>query len=332
MRNFLFYASILLASGFLISSCNKDAQLVEKDVQVSVDENSKLVNDYLKLFNDDYAYFESEDALRNFMIELKNLPYTEQKEVFNGLKYPTFEGYISDIYDGMDALESVEVFENYIKNYENYLEIISTTDGEREVSEKEKVTFDVYPILNADRIIKVGDKFQLFIASYIVESDNISNLKRIKNIEDIISSGLPFNDYRASSRGRYSRQSYRETHNPRRCKNDRRLTLEVGYEDVGGTSVIAPYAELIAQRKGFPCIWYRSNASISWSNFYFKSDINGTASLDWQINITLTNYGKSIRVVDNTSVQRSPMPSILWTKQRSYATTSVIPGAININL
>lgn len=340
MKNFkrlLVFASILLVSGLFMWSCEKEAQLTPTTTNTVTNTNSDMefVNNIIDNFTTEYASFQSEEEMTKFIITYLGLPYEQQQEVLEKLKYETLNDYISTAYDGMVTLETERDFEAYVNNYSDYLEIVPIDNGEHEVVEKERRLSLISPFINVDRIVKVGDMFTKYIGNYIVKDTDEANLGRIKSSSDVLSSGLNYISLSNNSRQDLFGpvKEYEEKNDKRWCKDDRKVILEVWFMENPATSGVGkdyfPTVKATAKRKGIPCIWYRYKTNITWNNFHFKISVDGVPTLDW----TLPNFTVNAKDFTVTSPQGaiysgypSNAPTVIWTKQRSDVKT---PGMGN---
>jgi hypothetical protein len=198
MKNLLVFASVLLVSGMVMWSCEKDAQLTPT-VQ-STNSDIEFVNSIIDDFDTEYASFQTEEEMTKFIKAYLGLTYEEQEEVLGTLKFQTLNNYISTAYDGMITLETERDFEVYVNNYSDFLEIVPIANGEREVIEKESTIHVISPFVNMDRIVKIGDVFKKYVGTYVVEATNVADLKGIKSVSDVLSSRLNYTNLLSSSR------------------------------------------------------------------------------------------------------------------------------------
>lgn len=331
LKNLLVFTSVLLVSGIVMWSCEKDAQLtpITPNVVTNTNSDMEFVNSIIDNFTSEYASFQSEEEMTKFIKAYLGLTYEQQQEVLGKLKYETLNDYISTAYDGMVTLETERAFEEYVNNYADYLEIVPIANGERDVVEKETSVHVIAPFINVDRMVKLGDMFTKYIGTYIVKATNKADLERIKSSSDVLASSLNYTNLSSSSRNDLFETKEHQLENDQQwCKDDRKVILEAKFEKTNALSGVGydylPKVIVTAKRKGLPCIWYKYNTDITWNNFHFKISVDGIPTVDWTISNRTKYDVKDIHYPYSSLIYSgldSNIPIVTWTKQRSDVTT-----------
>lgn len=227
MKNLLVFASVLLVSGIVMVSCSKDEKLIETKtlettlIEVNVDET-------INNFTNDYAYFESDAALRSFFSQYQNSSFEKREELTGKVNYLTFDKHLDAIYEGMNDLTTRDAFVNYINNYSDLMEI-KTMNAEEEVVEKEISRHPITPFLNVDRIIKVADEYRKYIGEFYIASEDYADLADINSIADMEKSKLDYKRAITLQSGLIDKgpdEFFDEEFNDNRwCKNDRKVEI-----------------------------------------------------------------------------------------------------------
>lgn len=339
MKNLLTFTSLVLVCSLVMMSCSKDELLTnEKSVE------NQEINDYLKLsdeefksilqnFTNEYAKFDSEREFHAFTHYFNNLEDEEQQNVLNELTYATLDEKLSEAYEGMDVLETEQEFYDYVSNYSDILEIQMMDNSEKEVVEKEMSLHSIAPFLNADRIVKVGGDYKMFISNIAVESNDYNELKEVldskktlglihKEVYQIISGtdNLAKTDVGTTL-------SWEATKDMRRCKNDRKVILAAYFTDESITDPLGNYHPYVkpnitvtARRKGIPCIWYTYKTEITWNNFYAEYSVNFGPNATWSEANQKVNNVKSL-THDHSLINYYNSPDVTWQVITSTVTT-----------
>jgi hypothetical protein len=233
----------------------------------------------------------------------------------------------------MEALETEQQFYDYVSNYADFLEISITEDGEKEVIEKEISLHSIAPFLNTDRIIQIKDTYQKFIGNIAIESGDYNELKKVTDSKKV--SGLEYKEVYQIISG--VNDAMAKTHvgtilsweamkDQRGCKNDRKAILAAYFVDesftIFGVNIIQirPQINVIARRKGIPCIWYDYQTNITWNNFYVEYSIDFAPNVVWT-EADQTIYASSI-TRPHDLIDFSDSPDVTWKRIKSNVTTT----------
>ncbi|MFK7948419.1 MAG: hypothetical protein AB8G11_12585 [Saprospiraceae bacterium] len=312
-------------------SCSKDELINTKDVSSEAQLLKVELDAAINGFTNEYAYFESDEVLNSFAIQYKNLSLERREELTGRVKYLTLEKHFDAIYEGMNDLITRDAFVNYVNNYSNLIEI-KVIDGEEEVVEKDISRHRIAPFLNVDRIIKVGEEYRKYIGEFYVTSSNYNDLIAINSTKEISKSGLEHKiSYTTMSgindKGGREKEFFDELENDiNRCKDQRKVEFYAYFHvfeqkfKQGGLEftdyTVDPTTEVIAKRKGIPCIWYTYKTNITWDNFDIRYRIDGGSIQTWTIANASANARKIVRD-HGTQFAGTYKPTLEWTKIRS---------------
>lgn len=335
-----------------VISCSKDIETVTpqnvtpQDVVVvntsllSLNELTEKVSD----FNSEYASFENEDEFYNFLTSFDNLEEEEKNELLTKLPYQTLENYLDVAYEGMNDIETEEEFVDYIANRSNYFSIEKMDNGEKEIIELGESLHTASILLNASRIVKVGEEYSLFLDNERAYSEDYAELKTVKNSEDLVVSGLRQETVvemidAVQKVGWDEALDAEKVEDKFRCKNDRKIVFEMNAITSSFNGNIKQgrrFARVTAKRKGIPCFWYKFKADILWNNFRLEYFI-GTDFISWTVGNTFQSNVKSITrnelIVQTTN--GDDLPTFLWTKAVTVTTHDEMGGQaliIDVNL
>lgn len=293
---------------YLITSCNKDVTNLPENNQQSIELPTVNVNNVIKGFSSDMAIFSSRNEFAAFLLEFNKLNEENQKILLNNIEYETVQDILDAAYAGMDSIQTREEFIEYLSQYSDYLELVTLPNGEEQVVEKGVTGHSIYPFLNSAQIVKVGNVYQKYFSKLCVESENLDLLKQIKNEDDVKNSRLKYfvaytdnpNEIQNESEINYrwgelgKIYTWEKQNDAYWCKNKRKAELKVGF-DFGVNELYDPRfgtvhqvivkrkGEIIAWRKGIPCIWYRYKTTITWNGFYTDYDVDKTGVKTYEI-------------------------------------------------
>ena len=216
---------------------------------------------------------------------------------------------LNQAYEGMNNLQTRKEFIEYLKQYEKYLTLAELPNGEEEVQEKDITGHLIYPLLNKDKIIKIGDTYQKYFSKICVESKNMEELLQLSDEKVAMHSGLKYfiafttnpselnKDELQPRWGELGTFRQWEKENDKYwCKNKRKVRFRAGFpysvvvlEDPLGHGYdlhqVFAYreAKVAAYRKGIPCIWYPYKTKIIWNDFHLEYDTNWNGNINHYI-------------------------------------------------
>ena len=297
----------------------------------------------LSNFSEDYAIFSSSLELASFLTQMNELSENEKEDLAIGFKHRTLDIAIEEAYDYLSNIKDENDFRQFITENTHLFEIVRNEDGEEEVVEKNRTLHKARFLLNEDMIIKVGDSFEKYMGDYCIYSNDYSKLTSIESEADLFLSELKYrkvikhlsNSYR---NGLNSIYTYEEENDQDKCKNDRKIILEVQlfHHEIwfevgpGEWAVIIEIwrrAECFAKRKGIFCIWYGYNTNITWNDFDMRYyDHEGTL-IYWSESNTICYSCKKILYLDLIHSYTGPeLVSYEWEKHKSKLTTTGMGG------
>ena len=298
MKKIFYFLSAL--TFILIIGCSKNNNLqIEKEQTIVLPDVN--LTEIVENFDLDMASFTSYNEFASFTKKFNEISYEEQHNILNTVEFETIDEILDGAYVGMNDLETREEFIEYLKQYEQYLELVELPNGEEEVKEKEITGHTIYSFLNADKIIKIGNTYHKYFSQICALSENKGDLLKLNTSGDVINSGLKY--YTAHSDnfseidsneielrwGEINKFHEWEKENDKFwCKNKRKVRFMIGI----GREWIEPYvqtpdersfstqyltiyslATVTAKRKGIPCIWYKYKTTVTWNDFYSEYDI-----------------------------------------------------------
>jgi len=316
MKNIFYFLTALTFIFIIGCSKNEDLQLDKEQTIVLPDVN---LTEIVENFGTEQATFHSYEEYAAFSQKFGRISEKEQQELLKEVKFETIDTVLNRAYEGMNNLETREEFVEYLKQYEEYLELVELPDGEEEVQEKEITGHSIYPFLNKNKIIKIGKIYYKYFSEICIQSENKEKLLRLKSTEEAINSGLRY--YTAFTKEYSTKISdevelrwgdlnkwkeWEKTNDKFWCKNKRKIKFLISiYKDyydftfrdsdgylhhVTGL-VIRRDALLHGYRKGIPCIWFRYKTVLTWNDFHTEYDIKLEGVVSHQI-WTGINYKK----------------------------------------
>ena len=149
MKKIFYFLSAL--TFILIIGCSKNNNLqIEKEQTIVLPDVN--LTEIVENFDLDMASFTSYNEFASFTKKFNEISYEEQHNILNTVEFETIDEILDGAYVGMNDLETREEFIEYLKQYEQYLELVELPNGEEEVKEKEITGHTIYSFLNADKI------------------------------------------------------------------------------------------------------------------------------------------------------------------------------------
>jgi|GEM_PF-3159625 len=350
-----------------VSSCNKDNTLIPKNAgleqtlesqnppkaakQLSFNEVAQISRN----FTNDYASFSDFNQYSNFINSYWALTDNEKEEIIKSIQFETVDQHLGTLLAEIDNFNSREEIISYIQENEKHLKLSMDSEGNEQIVSNNLSLYHGKPFFNSNQIVRVGDEYIKYVDNVCVLSTNLNSLERIATKEDAITSNLKLltvakilttsgEELEYGSRWGDENNPYlwTATYNPKWCKKDRRAKLELNfvgdidrYNDpifgIIDIHTVSRYANLKAQKKGIPCIWYGYSTKMTWNNFHFEYDIslNGTTTSQtiWkESNLTKTTRNITRRKTIQTYVSNLQNYDFQWTKKRTSATLAVLNG------
>lgn len=261
----------------MISDPGKPIIAVERDFE-------EIING----FTSEFAVFESEEELLHFIKYYESLEKAQKANILNRINFETLNDKISTLFEQMNNFDKEEQFFELVSSSNGILTIKEDEISEKEVIRNKIYLHPIYPFLNKDFLVKVGNNYHKYFDNLLVKSESKEKLNLLNTSEKIINSSLQHLEVYEilNSHNQIIERwgeanlirTWTEEKNKPYCKNDRRVRLEVGIIDVKNTfndpiigttnqHTISRIAEVIPSRKGIPCIWYNYNTRIIWDNF-----------------------------------------------------------------
>ena len=311
-----FFLFLFVATSLFIS-CEK--QLLEPEKQNDVFIVSDLLVEITEGFNENNAVFKDVETLITYYNEFSKLNGAQRNDFLSSLEFEPLSIYKDRIQDGLANLETREDYVSYLEKYGNILSVQIHLDDTESVIDLNQSTHFASTFANKDRIIQIGDTYFKYWKNYAIISSNYFELLRLNTLEDIKSSGLSFEVVVESMQNVISRDNfdvlyYEEiTNNNSGCKNDRRIKfyLEMQKQTVTLNGITSTegfmWAEVVAWRKGIPCIWYTYNTTITWNDCDLQGDFYDNGTLDTHITFQPSDETKN-------SVKRIDRSQLMWGK------------------
>lgn len=315
---FLFLVTLTI---ILQTSCSKDPLSEQNNQEYSV-------SDIIAGFNENYALFEDFKSISHFLKEFQKMGDEEQKSLIRRLSYKTRAKELSSQYAKIETFNSEVSARSFILN-NPFFEIKLTSGGSEIALEKGRSHHLIYPFLNKDGIIKIGDEYQKYFSDYMISSKKYSEIKDIYSVEQAEKLNLKPKKVVTLLTGKELDQRSNEInfeffkeliHDPSGCSNDRRIQVSQGcFESIvsfGGltTHLIDFFFEARPFKKGIICIFYNYSTNVKIFNFNYAGNTKftvGTQSVNSQ-NFLITH--PNVEVNTNCFEKKGGLNSILRTE------------------
>lgn len=364
------FVVILLTLG--LYSCNKEGEInnesntqepQKNEIIVKRIKDAKLdVNSTTKSFNE-IAKFKSDYELVIFLDKMNNLSNEENDAIVDNLRYKTLGSKILSISKALDGAKSENDINMIIRNSKG---LFWKNSDDEIVLSKLVTKHSIFPFLNEDMMIQVGDQYFKYLGNFCLISKSIENLKLIDNVDKAtklfnqkennifgdIKCNLVYRDVTRTDLRSDNGTAVRleETHDPSWCRNDRRIKLEYAFPEninefldpIFGITVqhtLIRQVKIWALKKGIPCIWYTYPADYTWTNFYFEysvsTNIGTPGTVEWILpGATKNNTYDWVRGEEIAFYVSSfgQFYDVMWTKKKSSVTHIGMNGKwINLN-
>jgi len=347
----------------VISNESNSQELHKNEIIVKRIKDAKLdVNTLTKSFTE-IANFKSDYELVIFLDKMNNLSEQENAAIIGNLGYKTLGSKILSINKALEVAKSEDEITTIIRNSNG---LFWKNSDDENVSSKLITKHSIFPLLNEDMMIQVGDQYFKYLGDFCLISKSIDRLKSIDNVDKAaklfnqkgnntfgdIKCNLAYRDLTSTDLRTDNGTAVRleETHDPSWCKNDRRIKLEYAFpEDINifsdpifGTTqqhTLSRQVKIWALKKGIPCIWYTYPANYTWNNFHFEysvsTNIGTPGTIQWILpNATMDNTYDWVRCEEIAFYVSNfgQYYNVMWTKKKSSVTHGGMNGKwINLN-
>jgi hypothetical protein len=254
-------------------SCSKETVNNESKKDYSI---SNIISN----FSNQYAKFEDFNSIKTFLEDFYKMEESAKKVLIKSLPYKTRSKHFEQQYLKIETFKNSKDASSFIYNNPNFI-VSKTSSGSEIALEKAKTYHLLYPFLNKDGIIKIGDEFQKYFLEYVVSSKEYNKLKNVYSLKEAEENNLkPLKVVTLLNSNNLNQRSneinitkFKEKiYDPSNCINDRRIEVENGVFDniisFGGltTHIIEFVFEARPYKKGIVCIWYPYSTNVKYSS------------------------------------------------------------------